>query len=51
VDVSVLLRRGNKIIMRGRERKGPRRERGVGEKEQDQVWEETGRSIECQEID
>ena len=32
VDVSVLLRRGNKIIMRGRGREGPGRERGGGGK-------------------
>jgi hypothetical protein len=39
VDASVLLRRGNKIIMGGRGRKGPRRERGGGGKSggQDQV--------------
>jgi hypothetical protein len=38
VDASVLLRRGNKIIMgaRGRERPGKNRE-GVGKWEQDQV--------------
>ena len=38
VDASVLLRRGNNIILGGRGRKGPGRERGGGGKgEQDQV--------------
>jgi hypothetical protein len=32
VEVSMLLRRGNKIIMRGRGKKGSGRERGEGEK-------------------
>jgi hypothetical protein len=43
VDVSVLLRKGNKTITEGRGREGPGRERkGRGEKGgQDQVWEET----------
>jgi hypothetical protein len=38
VDASVLLRRGNKIIMGGRRREGPWRERGRG---QYQAWKET----------
>ena len=38
VDASVFLRRGNKIIMGGRSREGPWRERGRG---QYQAWKET----------
>jgi hypothetical protein len=43
VDASVLLRRGNKIIMVGRGWEGLGRKRGGAEEKrgQDQVWEET----------
>jgi hypothetical protein len=43
VDASVLLRRGNKIVMgdRGWEGLG-RKKGGGGERGQNQVWEETG---------
>jgi hypothetical protein len=42
VDALLLLRRENKIIMRGRGREGLQREKGDGGKGgQDQVWEET----------
>jgi hypothetical protein len=43
MDVSALLRRGNKIIMGGRWREEPGRERGRRKKTgQGQVWEEMG---------
>jgi hypothetical protein len=45
---SVLLRRGNKIIMGGRGREEPGRKKVKGG--QNQVWEEMGRSTEPQEI-
>jgi hypothetical protein len=44
VDASVLLRRGNKIIIGGRGKEGRGRERcqEVRKGEQDQVWKGTG---------
>jgi hypothetical protein len=54
LDASVLLRRENKITLRGREREGLGRERGGEGKrgqEQGQVWEEMGRCIEGQVIE
>jgi hypothetical protein len=41
VDASILLRRGNKIIMGGKWREGPKWEREEEKWEQDQVWQET----------
>jgi hypothetical protein len=43
VDGSVLLRRGDKIIIGGRGREGTKGGRGGGERWQDQVWEEMGK--------
>jgi hypothetical protein len=43
VDASILLRRGNKVIIGGRKREEPGREKEGREKEgQHQVWEESG---------
>jgi hypothetical protein len=49
VDASNLHRMENKIITRGRARKGPEMERGGGG--QDQVWKGTGEKYRGQKIE
>jgi hypothetical protein len=49
VNVSIPLRRGNKIIIGGRMREGPEWEKGMEKGLQNQAWGKQERSLECQE--
>jgi hypothetical protein len=50
-DASILLRRGNKIIVGGRRMEGPgcKRREGKGKRGQDQVWQRQERSPKVQQ--